>query len=83
MKVAAEFTRPEGRVSIFRMNNKYLIKIERGNFEQTFKISELDYVIKDEKDAERLLDEDFMKMVTENFMKMNSALHEALDRNGF
>ncbi len=83
MKVAGEINRPEGKVSIFRMNNKYIIKIERGHLEQTFKINELDYTIADVTDAERLLDEPFMQSVLENFQKMNQELNASLDRNDF
>lgn len=83
MKVAGEFSRPEGKVSIFRMNNKYIIKIEKGHLEQTYKINELDYTIKDVEDAERILDEPFMKSVSENFLKMYQELNASLDRNNF
>lgn len=83
MRVAGEIIRPEGKVSIFRMNNKYIIKIERGHLEQTFKINELDYTIADVADAERILDEPFMKSVLENFQKMNTELNASLNRNDF
>ena len=83
MKVAAEIILPEGKVSIFRMNNKFILKIENQHLEQTYKISEMDYEISSIEDAEKILDASFMQAVLKNFQQMNLTLHEALNRQGF
>jgi hypothetical protein len=83
MKVAAELNLPEGKVSIFRMNNKFIIKIENQHLEQTYKISEMDVDIASIEEVETILDSQFMKAVMGNFQKMNLELHEAIQRQGF
>jgi hypothetical protein len=45
MRVIAEIPHPSCKVSVFYMNQKYIIKIEQGNVEIGYKISEIDYVI--------------------------------------
>lgn len=42
MRVIAEVPHSRFKIQIFSYNAKYLIKIELGTFEQTFKISETD-----------------------------------------
>jgi hypothetical protein len=83
MKVAAELNLPEGKVSIFRMNNKFILKIENQHLEQTYKISEMDHDLNCIEDVEKILDPVFLKCVMEHFQKMNMNLHETLNRNGF
>ena len=83
MKVAAEINLPEGKVSIFRMNNKFILKIENQHLEQTYKISETEFDLISIEDVEKILDTDFLKSVLENFQNMNMHLHETLSRNGF
>jgi hypothetical protein len=39
------------RVSVFHMNGKYLLKFEQHQLEQTYKLSELDYLIRDTDEA--------------------------------
>lgn len=45
MRVIAEIPHPACKVSVFYMNQKYIVKIEQGNIEIGYKISEIDYVI--------------------------------------
>jgi hypothetical protein len=45
MRVIAEIPHPSCKVSVFYMNQKYIIKIEQGNVEIGYKISEIDYVV--------------------------------------
>jgi hypothetical protein len=42
MRVIAELPHPDCKITIFSMNQKYIIKLEKGIFEQIYKISELD-----------------------------------------
>ena len=44
MRILAEIPHPDCKISVFYMNQKYIVKFEKGNFEQSYKISELDYV---------------------------------------
>lgn len=42
MRVVAEIPHDKYKIQIFSYNAKYILKIELGQFEQTFKIGELD-----------------------------------------
>ena len=42
MRVIAELPHPEFKISIFSMNQKFIVKIERGILEQSYKIPEMD-----------------------------------------
>jgi hypothetical protein len=47
MRVLAEEVHMGVRVSIFHMNQKYIVKLEKGPFEQTYKLSEFDFSFAD------------------------------------
>ncbi len=76
MRVVREFLRPECKVTIFQWNGKYLIKLEKGLIEQTFKVPELD--ISSEKDLDAILSEEFMKSAAQRFTEMMQALQKAM-----
>ncbi|MFA5246237.1 MAG: hypothetical protein WC380_13120, partial [Pedobacter sp.] len=42
MRIIAELPHPECKITIFSMNQKFIIKLEKGVFEQVYKISEMD-----------------------------------------
>jgi hypothetical protein len=69
MRVIAELPHPDCKISIFSMNQKYIIKLEKGVFEQVFKISELD--VPDGVDGVfKILNEKFLKNVSNRFNEM-------------
>ena len=76
MRVVKESIRPECKVTIFQWNGKYLIKLEKGLIEQTFKVPELD--ITSEEDLDAILNEDFMKKAETRFQEMMKALQTAM-----
>ena len=55
MRVIAEIPHPQIKISIFYMNQKYIIKFEMYNLEQTYKLSELDYIIRDVEDVKKAI----------------------------
>ncbi len=59
-------------------NNRYLIKIEKGLFEQVFKIDQ--FVLDSEQHLRQLLNDDFMDEVHRQFAEMEDALNRALKR---
>ncbi len=75
MRVVEEIPHPDCKITIFHWNNKYLIKLESGPFEQTFKISELD--ITSEHDLRKILNEDFIDQAMARFSDMSQSLDEA------
>lgn len=81
MKIVKEFSNAHGRFSIFEMNNKFIIKIERGNYEQTYKLNTLDYLIQSADDIEKIFDDDFMKNIDAVFLKMHQDFNQSIERN--
>lgn len=59
MRTIAEIPHNECRITIFMWNQKYLIKLEQADLEQTYKISQFDAAG----------DEAVKKMVTEEFIQ--------------
>ena len=77
MRVVNEIIHPECKITIFNWNNKYLIKVESGPFEQTFKIDEFD--LNSEADLKKIVDEDFIQQAMARFADMSRSLSEATD----
>lgn len=78
MRVIAEIPHPAVKITLFHWNGKYLIKLERGNLEQTYKVSELD--VTGEQEVRAMLDESFIAAVVELFDQMRGKLREARER---
>ena len=76
MRVVKEIQRPQCKITVFQWNGKYLIKLEKGLIEQTFKIPELD--LSSEEDLELILNEEFMQKAEERFTEMIQALQKAM-----
>jgi hypothetical protein len=80
MRVVQEILNPHCKITIFHWNNRYIIKLEKSLFEQTFKIDQFE--VAHEKDIEKLVDEPFIKQAIERFSSMTASLHDALQRVG-
>ncbi|MDQ4141800.1 MAG: hypothetical protein M3142_14925, partial [Bacteroidota bacterium] len=59
MRVVAEIPHASVKITVFSWNGKYLIKLERGPYEQTYKISEMDVLGGDEA-LKQILDNTFI-----------------------
>lgn len=71
MRIIAELPHPECKISIYSMNQKYIIKLEQGPYEQSYKIAELD-LTDGVNEIFQLLDDEFMKTVVERFKTMRT-----------
>ena len=71
MRVVKEIPHSECRITIFWWNQKYLIKLEKGPFEQTFKVSELDVL---ESELEDILTQEFVNDALKRFDDMFASL---------
>ena len=78
MRVVGEIPHSDCRITLLNWNNRYLIKIEQGLMEQTFKINQFDLL--QESDLTRLLDENFVAQCLKRFDEMNQSLHAAMSR---
>lgn len=78
MRVIGEIPHEACKITVFAWNNKYLIKLERGPIEQTFKVPEMDVTGDD--DINEMLDGPFMKKAIARFDEMESSLMEAMEK---
>lgn len=69
MRVVKEINHSSFKITIFNWNQKYLIKFEQGDMEQTYKISELDIISTE--DIDQIMNEEFFKDVQRTFNDMN------------
>lgn len=67
------------KIGLYQWNSKYIIKVESGMYEQTFKID--DYEVTDTNELERCIDETFISAVQGRFDEMHNDFFEALKRN--
>ena len=83
MRVIAELPHPECKISIFAMNQKYIVKFEQGTFEQSYKLAELDLSGGGVNDVFEILDEEFIASVVDRFKVMRSDFTLAYKRHQF
>lgn len=79
MRTVAELPHPDCKISIFSMNQKFIIKFEQGTLEQSFKLAETD-VIDGVNGVFELLDDEFIAAVIEQFKQMRKAFISAYNR---
>jgi len=79
MRTIAEIPHSDFKITVFAWNNKYIIKLEKGNFEQTYKVSEMD-MSGDDDVLKIIKDEEFINAAKERFKDMNQSLNNALNR---
>lgn len=79
MRVVREIQHPHFKITLFHWNNRYLLKLESGLLEQTFKVSEFD--VTSEAEVEQLLDDEFLKQAADRFTEMAESLAQAQARH--
>lgn len=79
MRILAELPHPECKISIFSMNQKFIIKFEQGTLEQSYKIAETD-IVGGVNGVFELLDEAFIAEVLSHFSIMRKSFIVAFDR---
>jgi len=78
MRVVGEIQHPACKITIFAWNNRYLIKLEQGLLEQTFKVNEYD--VTSEAELYRIVDEAFLEEAMQRFADMSESLRQAMQR---
>jgi hypothetical protein len=78
MRVVKEIPHGSCKITIYAWNNRYLVKLEQGMLEQTYKISELDLTSEDE--LLQILDDNFLAKAMTIFREMNQNLADAAAR---
>jgi hypothetical protein len=69
MRIIAELPHPDFKISILYMNQKFIVKIEQGPLEQSYKIPEMD-LTDGVNSVFELLDDAFLKTVSSRFAEM-------------
>ena len=83
MRVIAELPHPDCKITLFNMNQKYIIKFEQGTLEQSYKLSELDVTGGGANEIFQLLDEEFIASVVERFRSMRTDFSAAFNRQQY
>jgi hypothetical protein len=79
MRIIANIPHPKFTISIFSMNDKYLVKIEAGPMEQVFKFfhDEVNGI----EGIKKIVDEAFLIKVNEHFNQMFLSFKAAKERH--
>ena len=80
MRHVADIPHPEVKITLLAWNSKFLLKLEQGNLEQTYKVAELDLLTGADAEVRELLDEEFMAAAVTRFAAMRADLQAAFDR---
>lgn len=79
MRIVAELPHPDCKITIFSMNNKFIIKFEQGTLEQTYKLAEMD-ILNGVNGVFEILDEAFISSVVARFAEMRTEFIAAYNR---
>jgi len=82
MRIIAELPHPDFKISILNMNQKFIVKIEQGSLEQSYKIPEMD-LTDGVNSVFELLDEEFLKKVGARFTEMRADYKDAYFRYNY
>lgn len=77
MRIIGEIPHPDCRISLFQWNNRYIIKLERGHLEQTFKIDQFN--LSSEKDLHLIVNEVFVNDAVARFDAMEQSLQNSAE----
>ncbi|MGF7213995.1 hypothetical protein GGR92_000135 [Spirosoma lacussanchae] len=79
MRFVQDIPHPQFRIGLYAWNGKYILKIEAGPYEQTYKVSEMD--VTDSTDVLQMLDTDFLNRVAQRFADMDTDWQATGERN--
>ncbi|MBN8826527.1 MULTISPECIES: hypothetical protein [unclassified Spirosoma] len=79
MRFVQDIPHSQFRIGLYAWNSKYIVKIEAGPYEQTYKVSELDLI--DPESIPTLLDESFLTKVAARFQEMDTDWQATGERN--
>jgi hypothetical protein len=79
MRIVAEIPHPEFKISIFAWNGKFILKVEVGPYEQSFRINE-ETVGGDIEKLKSMVTEEFLHDFRTRFLAMREDLNNALKK---
>jgi len=81
MRHVADIPHPSVKITLLAWNGKFLLKLEQGSLEQTYKVAELDLTTGTDAEVRELLDEEFLAAAVARFAAMRADLQAAFDRH--
>ena len=75
MRIVGNIPHSQFTVTLFSANDKYIVKIELGQFEQTFKVNQSSVGSVDT--LKKMFDDSFMEGVMERFINMREQFRDA------
>ena len=81
MRHVADIPHPAVKITLLAWNGKFLLKLEQGNLEQTYKVAELDLLTGSDAEARELLDDEFLAAAIARFQAMRNDLQAAFNRH--
>ena len=75
MRLVKDIPHERYKIQIFNYNSKYIVKIELGQFEQTFKIGEMDLFGLE--DVERMINQELLSNSLKRFVEMRNDWEKA------
>lgn len=78
MRVIGEIPHPDCKITLYHWNNRYIVKLEQGPLEQTFKVQEFD--LSSEEDIKLIVSEEFIQAALQRFELMGQALNNAMTK---
>lgn len=78
MRIIGEIPHPDCKITIYAWNSKYLVKLEKGNLEQTFKIPEID--LSAEAELHEIIKGEFVQDAMIRFKSMGESLKTAMNK---
>ena len=79
MRYIKDIANNKFKISIYQWNNKFIIKIESGTYEQTYKIDQ--YEVANVEEIEKCVDSVFLEAIEKRFDGMNEDFSDSLRRN--
>ena len=79
MRFIQDIPHPQVKIGVYAWNGKYIVKIEAGPYEQTYKVSEMD--ISGIDSVRAMLDEPFLTGVVRRFGEMDVDWQQTGERN--
>lgn len=80
MRTIAELPHPDFKITIFSMNQKFIIKFEQGTLEQVYKIGETD-ITNGVNGLFQLIDEEFTTLINQQFKSMREGFIATYNRH--
>lgn len=68
MRLLKDIPHPRYKIQLLQYNNKYIVKIELGQFEQTYKIGDLD--VQGPEEVERMITPELLSNALKRFVEM-------------